>query len=420
MMRFACLAAVLLGSGALAHLPDARPADVGMDPVRLARIDAAVEQAIAEGRCPGAVVLVARAGKVVWRKAYGLRAQQPRPEPMTTDTVFDLASLTKPIATATAVLLLVERGKLRLDDPVAHHLPAFGANGKGKVTVEQLLLHTSGLIADNSLADYRGGRLKAIQNICDLKLSVEPGARLVYSDVGFIVLGQLVEQVSGEPLEAFTKRNIFDPLALADTGFRPVAARCAPTEKDGDHWLRGVVHDPRARLLGGVAGHCRPVRHGRRPGGLRADAPRRRDLRRADGDEEGNGPPDDGGPAGAGRAARPRLGRAHGVLREPRPALRRVRPHRVHRHLAVDRPAEPNRRRIDQPGPSQRQGRGVSSPARTHRHACRRGDRSPAVSSRPGGRGADRDRRVAAGRSSAAWPDAGRPGNEPHRPGRRR
>lgn len=256
MSCLAVVAAVLFIPGAGTRLPDTRPDEVGLDPAGLARIDAVVEQAIAEGRCPGAVVLVARAGKVAYRKAYGLRARLPRAEPMTADTVFDLASLTKPVATATSILLLQERGKLRLDDPVARHLPDFARNGKEKVTVEHLLLHTSGLIADNALADYRGGRQKAMEKIADLGLSAAPGARLVYSDVGFIVLGALVEKLSGEPLEEFAHKNVFAPLGMNDTGFRPVADRCAPTEKDGERWLRGVVHDPRARLLGGAAGHA--------------------------------------------------------------------------------------------------------------------------------------------------------------------
>jgi CubicO group peptidase (beta-lactamase class C family) len=254
MSHLVVLAAFLVPADS--RLPGAKPDEVGMDGARLARIDAAVAQAIAESRCPGAVVLVARHGKVALRKAYGLRAKLPREEPMTADTVFDLASLTKPIATASAVMLLVERGKLRLDDRVAKHLPDFGKHGKEKITVEQLLLHTSGLIADNSLADYREGREKATGRIHDLRLTTEPGARFIYSDVGFIVLGELVAKLGGEPLDTFAHKNIFDPLGMTNTSFQPDADRCAPTEKDAGRWLRGVVHDPRARLMGGVAGHA--------------------------------------------------------------------------------------------------------------------------------------------------------------------
>jgi uncharacterized protein YbbC (DUF1343 family)/CubicO group peptidase (beta-lactamase class C family) len=235
------------------------PAEVGVDPGRLARLDAVVREGLKRGAAPGAVVLVVRQDKVIFRKAYGLRARLPAEEPMTVDTVFDLASLTKPLATATAVLVLLEQGKLRLSDPVALHLPEFGRHGKGRVTVEQLLLHTGGLIADNAVADYRDGRAKALERVWDLRPVAEPGARFRYSDVGYIVLGELVERLSGKPLDAFTREHVWGPLGMRDTGFRPgraLAARAAPTELAGGRWLRGEVHDPRARRLGGEAGHA--------------------------------------------------------------------------------------------------------------------------------------------------------------------
>src|SRR5262249_48663656 len=150
---------------------------------------------------PGAVVLVLHRDKVVFRRAYGLRGKKPAEVPMTEDTVFDLASLTKPIATATSVMLLVEQGKLRISDPVAQPLPAFAARGKDKITIEQLLLHTSGLIADNAIADYKDGRDKAIQRICDLEPTQPPGTKFVYSDVNFIILGEIVAKLSGKPLD---------------------------------------------------------------------------------------------------------------------------------------------------------------------------------------------------------------------------
>jgi uncharacterized protein YbbC (DUF1343 family)/CubicO group peptidase (beta-lactamase class C family) len=239
-------------------LPIAHPADVGLDPATLGRIDAVVHQAIQAGHCPGAVVLIERDGQIVHRKAYGRRCVDPA-EPMTVDTVFDLASLTKPVATATAVLQLVEQGKLRLDDRVSKHLPAFAANGKDSVTVEQLLLHTSGLIADNALADYEAGKQVALERIAALKLRAAPGERFTYSDVGFIVLGQLVEKLSGQSLDAYTRQHLFEPLGMHDTGFVPEASkrsRIAPTTREGNGWLRGIVHDPRARKMGGVAGHA--------------------------------------------------------------------------------------------------------------------------------------------------------------------
>lgn len=238
---------------ALAAAPSA------VDRARLDRIDSVVKQAIDHGDLPGAVVLVLHRGEVVFHRAYGLRSKQPAETPMKPDTPFDLASLTKPIATATSLLILVERGKLRISDPVAQYLPEFGQNGKEKVTVEQLLTHTGGLVADNNLADYQNGKEKALERVWQLKPSYEPGTRFVYSDVGFIVLGQLVERVSGQSLDKFAQENIFTPLGMRSTGFLPPAAlaeKAAPTEKRDGHWMVGEVHDPRAYLLGGVAGHA--------------------------------------------------------------------------------------------------------------------------------------------------------------------
>jgi CubicO group peptidase (beta-lactamase class C family) len=225
----------------------------------LERIDDAVREGIERGDCAGAVVLIIHDGRVVWRKAYGLRARQPAEVPMTVDTVFDLASLTKPVATATSVMLLIEQGKLRLSDRVADHLPAFGQKGKDRITVEHLLLHASGLEADNAEADYRDGRDKALERVYALAPKAAPGERFIYSDVGFIVLGELVEKVAATSLDAFARKNVFVPLRMNETGYHPDAKlkeRTAPTVKRGDHWLVGEVHDPRAAALGGVAGHA--------------------------------------------------------------------------------------------------------------------------------------------------------------------
>jgi uncharacterized protein YbbC (DUF1343 family) len=246
------------GPGA-ARLPACRPAEVGLDEDRLGRIEQLVNKAVQDRQLPGAVVGVVRHGRIAYRRAFGLRGLQPAEAPMTTDTVFDLASLTKPVATATSVMLLLERGRLRLDDPVAKHLPEFGANGKEAVTVEQLLTHTSGLLADNEIGDYAHGAERAWERICQLGLKEPPGAKFIYSDVGFIVLGRLVEKLGGRPLDVFARQEIFEPLGMAETGFLPPAAlreRAAPTERRGNSWLTGVVHDPRAHALGGVAGHA--------------------------------------------------------------------------------------------------------------------------------------------------------------------
>lgn len=242
---------------ALLLLPLVAAAEVDRD--RLNRIDEAVAGAINRGDCPGAVVLVVHGDDVVFRKAYGNRALQPQKVPMTVDTVFDMASLTKPVATATSAWLLMEHGKLRLSEKVATYWPEFAANGKGDVTVEHLFVHTSGLTADNALADYKDGKADALKRVAALPLEAPAGTRFRYSDVGFIVLGELVERLGGKPLDEFARSNVFEPLGMTDTGFRPgdnLKARCAPTGQRDGKWLAGEVHDPRSAAVGGVAGHA--------------------------------------------------------------------------------------------------------------------------------------------------------------------
>ncbi|MCZ2342298.1 MAG: serine hydrolase [Bacteroidales bacterium] len=225
----------------------------------LNRIDRAVEAAIQRGDTPGAVVVVVRDDKTIWRKAYGQRSVEPKPEPLTVDTLYDLASLTKPIATAAAIHLLAERGQLQLTDPVAKYWPAFAQNGKDDITLEQCLLHTTGLTADNVISDYADGREKAWERIAALKPEVKPGTRFRYSDVGFIVLGEVAARVAKQPLNQFVEKEIFAPLQMTDTLYTPTQSllpRIAPTGKRDGQIIRGVVHDPRAHRLGGVAGHA--------------------------------------------------------------------------------------------------------------------------------------------------------------------
>ena len=229
------------------------------DATKLSAIDDSVAAALKRGDCPGAVVVVVHDDEVVFRKAYGFRAVKPKEVTMTADTIFDLASLTKPIATATCVMLLIKEGKLKPSDLVSKHWPAFAANEKDKVTVEHLLLHTSGLTADNTIADYANGKAKAMERIAALKLEAPPGTRFRYSDVGFIVLGELVERVSETPLDAFAKKHIFDPLKMTDTAFNPgetLKKRVAPTGLRDGAIILGEVHDPRAFKLDGIAGHA--------------------------------------------------------------------------------------------------------------------------------------------------------------------
>jgi len=232
--------------------------------VHLAAVDAVIEQAIHDGNIPGAVLIVGHNGQVMYRKAYGSRALEPRREAMTLDTIFDLASLTKVIVTTTAVMQLVERGKVRLNDPVAKYLPEFKQNGKEDVTVRQLLIHYSGLEPDMNLKTAWEEKQTAYQMAFAEAPQDPPGSKFSYSDINFIVLGALVEQVSGEALDEYSTRRIFAPLKMTHTRFVPPLARragwiekIAPTQYDeNEHMLRGVVHDPTARRMGGVAGHA--------------------------------------------------------------------------------------------------------------------------------------------------------------------
>ena len=239
-------------------LPAAKPEEVGLDPTLLSGIDQAVGRALHEGALPGCVILILRQGKVVYHKAFGYRQVLPEKMPMELDTVFDLASLTKPVATASSIMLLVEQGRLRLAEPVYHYLPEFKPH-KEAITIRHVLLHVSGLVADNPLADYHQGPQEAWRRICHLEPLAPPGARFIYSDVGYIVLGRLVEQVSGQRLDEFFRKQVADPMGMKWTGFVPPASwreKIAPTEYLGRELLHGTVHDPRARALGGIAGHA--------------------------------------------------------------------------------------------------------------------------------------------------------------------
>ena len=229
-------------------------------PVRLGEVDSIISQSIADGNIPGAVLLVGHDGAVVYRKAYGNRALEPRREAMTLDTIFDLASLTKVIATTTAVMQLFEQGKIRLGDPVAKYLPEFAQNGKEDITIRQLLTHYSGLPPDLDLKTPWEGKDTAYRMAFAETPSPGPGSQFTYSDINFIVLGALVERVSGESLDVYAARHIFAPLKMTRTRFTPPPSlrfKIAPTQYDeNEHMLRGVVHDPTARRMGGVAGHA--------------------------------------------------------------------------------------------------------------------------------------------------------------------
>ncbi len=231
-------------------------ADLGLDPARLARVDEAIEAAIKAKQVPGAAVLIARHGKVAHVRALGQRAVEPNAEAMTRDTIFDLASLTKPVATATSVLVLLDRGKLKLSDPLSKHLPEFDNHGKGGITIEQLLRHRTGLIADNPIEDFKDGPDEAWKHIATLGLLADPGTKFLYSDVNYMILGKIVERLSGQSLDAFARENVLQPLGVEATYLPKKPELTAPTEKFEGKMLRGEVHDPRARALGGVAGHA--------------------------------------------------------------------------------------------------------------------------------------------------------------------
>jgi uncharacterized protein YbbC (DUF1343 family) len=220
-------------------------------------IDAAVASAIAAAKLPGCVVVIGRHDSVLFTRAYGSRSVQPSVTPMTLDTVFDLASLTKPVATAASILALVDRGRLDLDAPLRTYLPELGADGRG--TLRQVLTHTAGFPSDTPYADYAAGMEEAVRRIAKAPLRYEPGAETHYSDVGFLLLGEVVRRVSGKDLATFAHEAVFAPLAMDETTFLPpdsLRARAAPTEKVDGRWLVGEVHDPRSRLLGGIAGHA--------------------------------------------------------------------------------------------------------------------------------------------------------------------
>ena len=272
-----CLAILAFSHQAISiQLPLGASATLGMSAERLARMDQVIQASIEKRELPGAVVLVARHGRIAWRKAYGSRAVEPQREIMTADTIFDLASLTKIVATATSIMILVEQGKVRLSDPVVEFIPQMKGGGRDAITLEQLLTHTAGFAPDFDLRERWTGYDEAIKRLYREPLRNQPGVRFVYSDINYIALGEVVHRVSRQTLDEFARRNIFAPLGMRDTGFNPAAAlksRIAPTEKrrgqmnylgdsgenagpQGEQWLRGQVHDPTSFRMSGVAGHA--------------------------------------------------------------------------------------------------------------------------------------------------------------------
>jgi uncharacterized protein YbbC (DUF1343 family)/CubicO group peptidase (beta-lactamase class C family) len=294
------LAALTVAALIVAGRADAQtPAATAESRAGFAPIGDLVEAAIARHELPGAVVLVGRGDTIVYHHAFGQRALLPSPEPMTEDTIFDLASLTKVVATTTSVMKLVEEGRIRLADPVAQFIPEFGKYGKNAIAIRHLLTHTSGLRPDLELEVEFSGADEAVRRAIEEVPAAPPGERFVYSDINFFMLGDIVRRVSGERLDRYAKAQLFDPLGMKDTAFLPPGAwrsRIAPTEAcrllawpcgdPGVPFLRGTVHDPTARRMDGVAGHaglfstaadlsrfCRMLLGGGRLGGVRILSP---------------------------------------------------------------------------------------------------------------------------------------------------
>src|SRR3954453_19244317 len=223
-------------------------------------IDDSINLAIQEGKLPGAVLVIGHNGKLVYEKAYGKRALIPQPEAMTLDTIFDCASLTKVIATTSSLMKLFEQGKFRLNDKITDYIPEF-QGGKSDITIRNLMTHFSGLQPDVPLKEPWTGYDTGIKLACTFRPGGPPATRYVYSDINFILLGELVHRLSGKMLSTYARENVFLPLGMKDSMFQPPAAmvpRIAPTERPSKTAvpLRGVVHDPTARNMGGVAGHA--------------------------------------------------------------------------------------------------------------------------------------------------------------------
>ncbi|MBV9216531.1 MAG: beta-lactamase family protein, partial [Acidobacteria bacterium] len=270
-------------------LPVAPPQSVGMSAEKLALIDGLVNEEIANKKLPGAVVIVGHKGKIVFRKAFGNRSLVPNVEPMTVDTIFDVASLTKVVATTTSIMILIERGQLRLSDTIGKFIPEIKDENAKRVTIQQLMVHLSGYAPDFDLKEKWTGHDGMLQALYKEKLRNPSGTKFVYSDIDYIVLGEMVERIGGKTLDVFVKENIFVPLGgLTTTFFRrdlnrdtpntlygnlALLPRIAPTEDvcgqqsylggvpDKDcgkilQVLHGDVHDPTAYRMNGVAGHA--------------------------------------------------------------------------------------------------------------------------------------------------------------------
>ncbi|MBI4540257.1 MAG: serine hydrolase [Gemmatimonadetes bacterium] len=245
-----------------AYVGEADPIAVGMDPARLARVDSILHAGIADSVAPGAAIAVGRYGRLVRLRGYGRLDWAADAPPATDSSLYDVASLTKVVGTATAAMILAEEARLELDAHVARYLPWWRGGGKEGATIRQLLLHRAGLPPFRPLWREVRGREAYERAIAELSVQYPPGDSTLYSDIGLMVMGFVVERISGEPLDVFLRRRVFGPLGMRDTGFRPdpsLLSRIAPTEVDTvfrQTHVHGVVHDENAYALGGVAGHA--------------------------------------------------------------------------------------------------------------------------------------------------------------------
>jgi len=252
-------------------LPTAKPESVGMSSARLQLLDDIIQEAIDRKDFPGADLLVARKGKIVWRKAYGNRQWVPELAPMDISMIFDMASITKPVATATSIMILAERGRLRLWNKVKDYVPEFvdyvdeEEKAEEDAYIWHLLTHTSGLapfVTTEEVKDKYGESValeSMVEHIAQMEKLSPPGKEFLYSDLGYILLSYIIKKVSGKTVAEFAEENIFRPLNMNHTLFTPpeeLYPRCVPTEVVDGKPLVGIVHDPRARLMGGVSGHA--------------------------------------------------------------------------------------------------------------------------------------------------------------------
>lgn len=268
---FGVLILLLFSSSGLAHpLPKAKPEKVGMSSVRLNRVKTIIQEAIARKEFPGAVLLVGRKGKVVIHQAFGESQWTPEHRPMNTSMIFDLASITKPVATATSIMILVEQGKIRLWDKVKDFVPEFEPFCENRrepqdACIWHLLTHTSGLLPYTDAAEVAAkfgdpvATETLLSHIAQLEKAASPGGAFEYSCLGFITLAMIIQKITGQTVAEFSAEHIFTPLKMAHTFFSPAEEfhdLCVPTEVVDGHPLIGVVHDPLARLQSGISGNA--------------------------------------------------------------------------------------------------------------------------------------------------------------------